>query len=91
MKLWCDSKREAPPGWDWARTIEDAKAQLSTGKIVLASVGYRLVDGKIIDLLEWLDENRQFRPAHWIEVHDPHRDVANRLKKCVRLLYGRRR
>lgn len=91
MKLWCGLRGPAPAGWDWATTLQEAESVLMSGKVHLASVSYRLKDGTAVDLLEWMELHPGFRPSHWIEVHETHRDVANRLKKCVKHLYGRKR
>lgn len=41
MKLWLDDTRRAPPGWVWARTLDQAVALLREG-VALASLDHDL-------------------------------------------------
>lgn len=42
MNLWHDDVRPAPAGWVWARTNQEAKAHLLTGRVEMASLDHDL-------------------------------------------------
>jgi len=44
MKLWLDDVRPPPPGWEHARTVEEAQSLLGTGAVDEASLDHDLGD-----------------------------------------------
>lgn len=55
IKLWLDDKRPAPPGWHWVHTVSEAQEQLRTGRVVAASLDFKLRrprNGE--DLVSWM-------------------------------------
>lgn len=42
MKLWLDDVRVSPPGWEWVKTVEEAKKLLLTGEVEEASLDHDL-------------------------------------------------
>lgn len=58
LKLYLDDQRPAPPGWDLARTSDDAIELLRTGNVVELSLDYDLGDpvyGTGLQVLDWLE------------------------------------
>lgn len=56
MKLWVDDVRPAPPGWTWARTLDEAQGYLVRGGVEEASLdhdlGFEEPDGSA--LVRWM-------------------------------------
>jgi hypothetical protein len=69
MKLWLDDVRPAPAGWVHARTVEEAKAHLQTGRVEEASLDHDLGRGQETGdhLVRWMNETGR-RPAR-VSVH----------------------
>lgn len=42
MKLWVDDRREAPPGWVWAKTAPEAINHIATGEVEEISLDHDL-------------------------------------------------
>ena len=76
MKLWIDDVRPAPDGYEWIRSVDAAKALIST--CILTGETIELVDidhdagdyvnygGDYIKLLDWLEETGRNYP---IRIH----------------------
>ena len=68
MKLWVDDEREAPKGWTWVRTSEEAITHLVNHKVSEMSLDYTLAnkpDGEWDDgtqVLTWLKDHRLRKP-----------------------------
>jgi hypothetical protein len=58
LKLYLDDQRPAPPGWELAKTADEAIDLLRTGNIVELSLDYDLGDpiyGTGLQVLDWLE------------------------------------
>ena len=78
MKLWIDDLREAPEGFGWAKSVNDAKYQIVWWEVHCAkydeeglfiSVDHDAGDyahdgGDYIKLLDWLEETGRSYPIH---------------------------
>jgi len=42
MRLWLDDLRPPPPGWEWAKTVEEAILIIESGEVVEASLDHDL-------------------------------------------------
>jgi len=58
MKLWLDDMRPPPPGWEWAKTVEDAQKALESGEVEWASLDHDLGFNQPTgyDLVKWMME-----------------------------------
>lgn len=62
MKLWIDDKRPAPPGWEWAKTSNEAISLLSGAPYTEISFDHDLGgDDTTRDVVMWLCHN----DGHW--------------------------
>ena len=79
MKLWIDDVRPAPEGYNWARSVNDAKfqiewherfAKVNTENLILDidhdAGGFAHDGGDFIKLLDWLEETGRNYP---IRIH----------------------
>lgn len=79
MKLWIDDLREAPDGYVWAKSVNDAKYHIMlsedtwhgelTGKVSIIDIDHDAGDyaydgGDYIKLLDWLEETGRSYPIH---------------------------
>jgi hypothetical protein len=71
VKLWVDDEREAPEGWEWVASIEEAKAFLGSPfiRVEILSLDHDLGENKGTgyDLLKWIHEK-----SCWPAVVDLH-------------------
>jgi hypothetical protein len=57
MKLWLDDEREAPPGWEWARTYDEAVELCISFKFDTVSLDHDLGEEKTgYDFLCFLED-----------------------------------
>lgn len=73
MKLWIDDVREAPDGYKWIHSVDEAKYIISLygNKIDLIDIdhdagAFSQFGGDYIKLLDWLEETNQSYP---IKIH----------------------
>ena len=73
MKLWIDDVREAPDGYKWIHSVDEAKYIISlyNNKIDLIDIDhdagvFSQFGGDYIKLLDWLEEKNQSNP---IKIH----------------------
>lgn len=80
MKLWIDDVRPAPKGYNWARSVNDAKFQIEWSEFFkdYPNAGPQIIDidhdagdfaydgGDYIQLLNWLEETGRNYP---IRIH----------------------
>lgn len=80
MKLWLDDIREAPEGWKWVNTVEEAINLISTGEVVEASLDHDLGDGQQegYRLVLWMAENDVW-PSDAISVHSSNPPGSERM------------
>ena len=78
MKLWIDDVRPAPEGWNWARSVNDAKHQIKwwekycqkwNPQGLLIDIDHDAGDfaydgGDYIKLLDWLEATDRNYPIH---------------------------
>ena len=78
MKLWVDDIRPAPEGWNWARSVNDAKHQIEwwekycrpwNSQGLLIDIDHDAGDfvhdgGDFIRILDWLEETGRNYPIH---------------------------
>lgn len=73
--LWVDDERPAPPGWYWAKTVEEAQDVLVSCFVERVSLDHDLgPGGEVYDLVKWLAHTREacgldFWPAERPRVH----------------------
>ena len=69
MKLWVDDEREAPEGWTWVRTSEEAITHLANRMVTEMSLDYTLANKPNGDwddgaqVLAWLEDHREDMPT----------------------------
>lgn len=73
MKLWIDDVREAPDGYKWIHSVDEAKYIISlySNEIELIDIDhdsgvFSQFGGDYIKLLDWLEETKQSYP---IKIH----------------------
>ena len=74
MKIWIDDVRPAPLGWEWAKTVNEAKGLISKyrfGRIDIEVISldhdagdYAYDGGDYIKVLDWLEEMGWNYPIH---------------------------
>ena len=71
MKLWIDDVREAPDGYKWIHSVDEAKYIISlySNEIELIDIDHDAGDyvydgGDYIKLLDWLEETNRNIPIH---------------------------
>ena len=76
MKLWIDDVRPAPDGYIWAKSVNDAKANIIAVEVYHKKDPVELIDidhdagdyscdgGDYIKLLDWLEETGRNYPIH---------------------------
>lgn len=83
MKVYLDNERPAPPGWQWARTLDQAKAFLRSGRVEQLSLDYDLEgDTKGLSLLEWMKSNNKW-PKYSPKVHSGNPIGALKMKSFI--------
>lgn len=101
MKLWLDDIREAPEGWVWARTYDEAIRYLTTLEVTHASLDHDLafdpVAGEInkaaksgYDLVCWMEEHGIW-PTYECKVHSQNPYGRIEMEKVIAKEYGKRR
>lgn len=70
MKLWLDDVRQAPSGYEWVRSVDEAKAlceeMLASGKVLDMEIidldhdagDYASMGGDYIEFLNWLEQKK---------------------------------
>ena len=70
MKLWIDDIREAPEGYTWCKSVNEAKSFILHYKNVFLididhdAGDYAKYGGDYIKLLDWLEKNNYHIPIH---------------------------
>lgn len=76
MKLWIDDVRPAPVGYEWVKTVDQAKMVIDINERLVGTSVIELIDidhdagdyaqygGDYIKLLDWLEETGRNYPIH---------------------------
>ena len=76
MKLWIDDVRPAPTGYEWVKTVDQAKMVIDINERLVGTSVIELIDidhdagdyaqygGDYIKLLDWLEETGRNYPIH---------------------------
>ena len=90
MKLWLDDTREAPPGWFWVRTADEAIECLKTGNVREMSLDHDLgIEAEVktgYAVLEWLEEEvhaGRLRPPGIMKAHTANSAAAVRMLQAI--------
>lgn len=93
MKLWLDDLRPPPPGFTWAKTAEEAIAELATGNVTLCSLDHDLeADLTGYDVLVWMEEcvahGIWYGPMPTILVHSANPPGRKRMQLAAEAIKG---
>ena len=99
MKLWIDDLRPAPPGWIWARSVDEAKVytvsrfhdkSFTTLEIVSLdhdAGDYNSMGGDYINYLNWLEEfayRNHITTVPMIHIHTANPVGAANMRRIIR-------
>ncbi len=79
MNVYLDNDRPAPPGFQLARTIDQAKSFLRSGRVDKLSLDYDLDNGNAMPLLDWMKEQDKW-PKYSPRVHSGNVQGALKMK-----------
>jgi hypothetical protein len=90
MKLWLDDTREAPPGWFWVRTADEAIECLKNGDVHEMSLDHDLgIEAEVKNgyaVLEWLENQvhaGRLRPPEVMKIHTSNSAAAVRMLQAI--------
>jgi hypothetical protein len=79
MNVYLDNDRPAPPGYQLARTVDQAKSFLKSGRVEKLSLDYDLDKGDSMPLLEWMHTHNRW-PKYSPRVHSGNVQGALQMK-----------
>jgi hypothetical protein len=86
IKLWLDDCRQAPEGWHWVRTAEEALAWLLTDTVSEASLDHDLgYVGRLTgyDVAVWLERHPEHYPWDGVVVHSMNPVGAEKMRVAL--------
>ena len=85
MRIWIDDERPAPSGYDWAKSVNEAKAMILEAEEVVARVNR--MEASIEEVPDWCDNMaRQSATITLIDMDHDAGDFANDGGDYIRLL-----
>lgn len=79
MKLWLDDEREAPEGWEWAKTADEAVQLIRNGKVTEVSLDRDLGEsdnGTGEDVLRYIELKLNLKQIPKLIIHIHTANVA---------------
>lgn len=92
-KLWLDDLRPAPEGFEWVKTVEEAKFKLTTVEYDYVSLDNDLGEGQLEgkDLVDWIEEqfftNPKFLLPMNIWIHSANPVASKRMRDIINRIY----
>lgn len=94
MRLWIDDVREAPVGYFWCKSVNEAKCWIEASEVHLSAfAAIELIDidhdagdyahdgGDYIKLLDWLEETGRSYPIH---IHSMNPVGVENMKRIIK-------